>query len=303
VIVHWDDVEPVRAEYGPLAGAWRDLGRAAGTQRIGLNRIEVDPGKRSTPAHLHTVEEEIYFVLAGSGLLWQDGVTCEIRANDTIVAQPGAQAHTLLAGDDGLDVLAFGTRDWPDMAYLPRARVARMGPVSVPLDTPHPWQLEADAGDLDAAPGERPPNVLALDDAPVDEESRETVAHLWRTLGRAAGSRRTGLNHVTVAPGKLGLPPHCHSADEELFVVLAGDGVCVLGDDEHPVHHGVVVSRPPGTRVPHAFRGGDSGLVYVAYGTREPVDLSWYPRSRKVFFRGLGVVARIDPAEFWDDED
>jgi len=40
------------------------------------------------------------------------------------------------------------------------------------------------------------------------------------------------------------------------------------------------------------------------YGTRDPGDLCFYPRSRKVRFTGLGVVVpvgeQLDP---WDGED
>ena len=52
----------------------------------------------------------------------------------------------------------------------------------------------------------------------------ETVARAVRDLGRAAGSEKTGMQLFDVAPGKLVNPPHCHSAEEEIFVVLDGAG-------------------------------------------------------------------------------
>ncbi len=64
-------------------------------------------------------------------------------------------------------------------------------------------------------------------------------------------------------------------------MILDGDGILWLGDDEIPVRPGHVVARPPGTRVAHAFRGGEAGLTYLAYGTREPNDIVWYPRSQE----------------------
>src|SRR4029077_12062043 len=71
-------------EFGHMKGLWRDLGRATGTRTIGLRRIEVEPGYFSTPAHEHGADEEVFFVLDGSGLLWQNGRTYAIGAHDCI---------------------------------------------------------------------------------------------------------------------------------------------------------------------------------------------------------------------------
>jgi uncharacterized cupin superfamily protein len=69
------------------------------------------------------------------------------------------------------------------------------------------------------------------------------------------------------------------------------------------VRSGSVVSRPAGTGIAHVFRAGDEGLTYLAYGTREPGDVCFYPRSNKLFFRGVGVVARVERLDYWDGED
>ncbi len=36
----------------------------------------------------------------------------------------------------------------------------------------------------------------------------------------------------------------------------------------------------------HAFRAGDDGMTLLMYGTRDPNDICFYPRSGKVFFTG-----------------
>ena len=63
-----------------------------------------------------------------------------------------------------------------------------------------------------------------------------------------------------------------------------------------------MISRPPATRISHSLRSGEAGLTYLAYGTREPNDMCYYPRSNKVFFRGLGVIARLEHLEYGDGE-
>ena len=132
---------------------------------------------------------------------------------------------------------------------------------------------------------------------------RPRIARTRRNLGRVAGSITTGLQHVEVVPGKESAPPHCHSLEEEIFVILDGDGVVVLGEQETPVRPGHIVSRPAGTGVAHVFRAGNGGLTYLAYGMRNPADVCYYPRSGKVAFRGIGVIARIERLDYWDGED
>ena len=48
-VVHWDEVEPFRADEGAFQSTWTDLGRAAGSVTVGVKRVQVDPGARSTP--------------------------------------------------------------------------------------------------------------------------------------------------------------------------------------------------------------------------------------------------------------
>jgi hypothetical protein len=40
----------------------------------------------------------------------------------------------------------------------------------------------------------------------------------------------------------------------------------------------------------------------LAYGTRDPSDICWYPDSRKIYFRGVGVIGRIEQLDYWDGE-
>jgi len=298
VIAHWDEVEPTRADNAALGFERFDLGEAADTLTVGVTRAHVHPGKQSSPFHVEVDEEEIFFVLGGAGLLREGDATFEVRAGDCIVHRVAEEPHVLVGGEQGLDVLAFGERTNPTLTWLPRPRIARDGVSFHVPESKHPWELEAERGVVElGAPSPRPPNILNLADAPDDDG--------WRSLGRAAGSVRTGLNHVTVPAGQLNCPPHCHSADEEIFVVLEGEGTLELTPsptradggaqpEQHPVRAGSVVSRRASSGVAHAFRAGDDGLVLLAYGTRRPNDICWYPRSQKIYFRGVGVIAKIE---------
>jgi uncharacterized cupin superfamily protein len=305
VLAHWDDVETHRRDHGHLRGEWTNLGRAAGSVGVGVHLIRVAPGEIPTPEHVHPVEEEIFYILEGSGLSRQDGKTYEIRAGDCIVHVAAAEAHTLRAGDDGLVALAFGHRMRTPGAYLPNANRYWLYPTWTEVaQEPQPYEAEPELEWPEPSP--RPPNIVNVDE--IDREG-------GRELAGTAGSMRSGLNWIHLDPGRRGPPPHCHSAEEEIFVVLDGDGILELWPtpgtqrlhpgfefQEHPLRLGHVVSRPPGTRIAHSLRAGELGLTYLAYGTREPNDVSYYPRSNKIFWRGVGLIARVEPLDYDDGE-
>jgi uncharacterized cupin superfamily protein len=304
-IVHWDDVEARRNELGHLAATWRDLGRAAGSVTVGMKRLEIDPGKWSTPAHVEGAEEEIVYVLGGSGLSWQNEKVYEIGPGDCIVHLPSRWAHTLRAGDDGLDVLIYGMRVPLQIADLPRGDVAWIFPTWTDAGTgDHPWAREVAAGEPEVGePEPRPSNIVNVKD--VEWEDWVPGGDFGITsagIARHAGAEQTGLNIDRIHPGKRNGPRHIHSAEEELFVVLEGDGWFLHGDDEHRVRAGHVISVPAGGRVGSCFRGGDDGMEVLLYGTRDPNDICFYPDSNKLFFRGLGVIARIEQLDYLDGE-
>jgi uncharacterized cupin superfamily protein len=304
-ITHWDDQQAVRVERGHIGAMWTNLGTPAGSYRAGVSRIQMAAGEQPTPAHVHGEAEEIFYVLEGSGLTYMgtddDEQAYAVRAGDCIVYKNFHEAHTLCADDDGLDVLAFGGREYLPTGALPRARVAWhiVGWTEVRTDG-HPWDHEPPI-DWPEPEAERPSTIVNLADVEPDVRG----GRRRRDLARSAGSRWTGLKHVECDARTLVAPPHVHSAEEEIFVVLDGDGVLELWSEEreaHPVRRGSVVARPPGTGVAHTFRAGDDGLTVLAWGTREPNDVCWYPRSKKIFWRGLGVIGRVETLDYWNGE-
>lgn len=307
-LAHWDDLEPRRPARPALGGAWTNLGAAAGSVDVGVHRIQLDEGEVSTPAHVHGADEEIFFVLAGSGLSWQDGETHEIRAGDCIVHVAQGKAHTLRAGGDGLDVLAFGERVPLGGAHLPNVGIRWLKPSWTESGTgENPFDRDQHIDWPDPSP--RPDSIINLDDVEAQLEGRS------KRVAIKAGAVRTGLNWLSLRGGEEGAPPHCHSAEEEIFVVLDGEGELLLWappspesplqaepTERHALRRGSVVSRPAGTRISHSFVAGDAGLTLLAYGERDTSDVCWYPRSNKIFFRGLGVIGRLELLSYFDGE-
>lgn len=289
-----------------MGADWDRLGDAAGCDKVGLRRIRISPGKQSTPVHAHFGEEEIFYVLRGSGWSWQEGGVYEIGEGDVILHPDGGPAHTVVAGDDGIDVLAFGDDLRHEAVRFPRIDATWIGGMVLEHLPVHQFQLEAEragAVELPEQPDPRPQTIVNVSDVDPVAFRRDRVDAQSRFLGRALGARRTALNLTTLAAGSESAQPHCHSAIEELFVVLEGDGVLLLGADEeqHPVRAGSLVSRRAGTGVAHGFRAGDRGMTMFMYSDVDPNDMCFYPRSGKVLMRGLGVVFRPEQVGFWDD--
>lgn len=304
-LAHWDEVDPQVIDQGHFRETVYDLGTAAGSFRAGVKRGDLKPGGVSTPVHCHADEEELFYVLAGSGLSWQDGRTWRVAAGDCLLHRVHEEAHTMIAGEDGMSVLAFGPRSESNLTWLPRAGVMRAGPRWLPAEVEHPYAAELAAGPLEVPEpqDERPPNIRALDGIPSTETQRGLTRMKRRDIGTALGSETTGMRHVRIAPGSRGSPHHCHSAEEELFVVLSGDGEVRLGEERTRVRTGSVVSRPPATEVAHSFYAGEQGLELLAWGTRVAADACYYPDSDKVGLWGLGLVFRVQHVDYWDGED
>ena len=85
----------------------RFASEAMETEHTGLSFHRVKPGKRQGFGHWHEDAEEVYVVLAGSGRMKLDDEIIELAERDA-VRVPGPVTRAFEAGDDGLEVLAFG---------------------------------------------------------------------------------------------------------------------------------------------------------------------------------------------------
>ena len=43
-------------------------------------------------------------------------------------------------------------------------------------------------------------------------------------------------------------------------------------------------------------------MTFLAYGTREPNDVCYYPRSSKIYWRGVGLITRLESLGYDDEE-
>lgn len=84
----------------------------------GFSFHRLKAGKRQPFGHVHEEAEEVYVIVRGSGLLKLDDEIIEVESLDAIRVSPEV-TRAFEAGDNGLEILAFGPRRDGDGEIVP----------------------------------------------------------------------------------------------------------------------------------------------------------------------------------------
>jgi uncharacterized cupin superfamily protein len=78
------------------------IGPLLGAKELGYSYDVVPPGKRACPFHSHRAEEEMFFIVKGTGTLRYGSETRRIRAGDVICCPTGGPdtAHQIVNDSD-----------------------------------------------------------------------------------------------------------------------------------------------------------------------------------------------------------
>src|SRR5262249_34703187 len=99
-----------------------DIGRRLGAQKLGYNVTVIPPKKRGFPLHSHRANEEMFFIISGTGEFRIGNERHPLRAGDVICCPPGGPetAHQIInTSDEELKFLAVSTRITPDISDYP----------------------------------------------------------------------------------------------------------------------------------------------------------------------------------------
>ena len=107
------------------------------------------------------------------------------------------------------------------------------------------------------------------------EEMDGSGGATWRLARKTLGAEAFGFNVVDIEAGGQ-IPAHDHSGDnqEEVFIILEGDGVIVTGDEEHEAPAGTFCRFAPEV---HRTIRNDSDATVRALLIGVPLD-SGYQR-------------------------
>ena len=93
-----------------------------GATKLGCRLTVLPPGKRAFPFHNHHVNEELFVILAGSGILRLGDQTFALKAFDVVCCPPGGieTAHQIInTAEVELRYLCFSTMETPDVMEYP----------------------------------------------------------------------------------------------------------------------------------------------------------------------------------------
>ena len=125
--------------------------------------------------------------------------------------------------------------------------------------------------------------VRNLDEVKLERQQREPL-YDTRCGGVSDGTaaRKLGAGYDVLAPGKRSCPYHLHHAQEEMFVILEGEGSLRVAGELLPVRAGDVVFIPAGREYPHQFINTSAApMKYLSIGTREQPEICEYPDGDK----------------------
>ena len=127
--------------------------------------------------------------------------------------------------------------------------------------------------------------VMNLDEAEFDDVEENGIYTSRRaTVGAHIGARDLGYNLTVLPPGKVQCPFHSHHGEEEMFLILEGEGELRFGSERYPLRkHDVIACPTGGPEVAHQIvNTGSVAMRYLALSTLVEVDACEYPDSGKV---------------------
>jgi len=130
-------------------------------------------------------------------------------------------------------------------------------------------------------------------------------------LAKGTAARKLGASVDILAPGKRGCPYHLHHAQEEMFIILEGNGTLRVAGEMLPLRPGDVIFIPPGPEYPHQIINTSAApLKYLSISTMEAPEICEYPDSAKFLAEGsldkatpFEVIDRRGPGlDYWEGE-
>ncbi len=124
-VVHIDDIEPEKcgspeSPYGQEYRVVTPYLEAMGG-RLGANVVRLRPGQVCCPFHYHLIEDEVFFILSGTGVLRYGDRIHRLRAGCCVSCPAGTERAHQIANDGAEDLiyLAVGPNEPREVCVYP----------------------------------------------------------------------------------------------------------------------------------------------------------------------------------------
>lgn len=108
----------------------------------------------------------------------------------------------------------------------------------------------------------------------------EAYAYDRAILVPGDGTSKCCVQVYSLLPGKANYPFHWHEGHEEVFYIIAGEGLLETPDGERPVRPGDVIVCPTGPGGAHKLTNpGQAPLVYLEVDAVAFPEVAGYPRA------------------------
>jgi uncharacterized cupin superfamily protein len=155
--------------------------------------------------------------------------------------------------------------------------------------------------------------IMNLDEVEFDDIEENGIYTSSRgQISDHIGARKLGYNLTVLPPGKVQCPFHSHRGEEEMFLILEGEGELRFGDQRYAIRkHDVIACPPGGPDVAHQIiNTGTTTMRYLALSTLVEIEVCEYPDSQKMLVvtgnrgeRGLRKMFRAETTvEYYDRE-
>ena len=135
--------------------------------------------------------------------------------------------------------------------------------------------------------------LVNLDEVQFDDIEENGYYTSKRALFSASiGARKLGYNLTELPPGRSQCPFHSHREEEEMFLILEGEGELRFGEQRFKLRrHDVIACPTGGPEVAHQIiNTGNTPLRYLSLSNIAATEICEYPDSQKI-----GVFASAHP--------
>ena len=185
-------------------------------ENVGMAHVTMQPGNISL-LHRHMTFSEVYFILAGRGILSHGTKSSLVKTGDYYVLPPNTRHRLKNIGIGKLEHLVFSVLGF----------------------NPEDVELLDDDGYTTSEP-----EPLRVDRRVINAQDGAVVAELLRARERKTLDMSLALGYLT--PGSIA-KPHFHKTGEEVYLILSGDGRAHVGDMKSDIGEGSIIYIPTNT--------------------------------------------------------